>query len=135
MSYYSFPAALAQADKFLWEVFLTDKWDHVFRNANPNHGVIHFPILPRYVPFCPTSRVYTEYERPKLPSIARDAFDTEKARGVSYSDSNKEKVSIVMVKDIIAKTELWCPGSILFNFPATDKFSGMMTSEILVWTR
>lgn len=42
------PAALAE--KFLWEVLLTDKWNHLFEEK--------FPIFPKQLNFCPTKRTW-----------------------------------------------------------------------------
>jgi hypothetical protein len=52
------PMTVALAEKFLWEVFLTEKWDHIFFGDENNR----LPILPRQLSFCPTKRSWGKEE-------------------------------------------------------------------------
>lgn len=45
------PLAVALAEKFAWEVFLTDKWDHLFASHN-------MPLPRKIASFCVTSKAW-----------------------------------------------------------------------------
>lgn len=139
MSQYKFTFALALAEKFLWEVFLTKKWDHVFRNKNPEHQILDFPVLPRELSFCPTERFCMEFNQ-----RSREGDGFESARMIQYKDRELgASVYVFMGQDVPGKTTLWSPYLITFDrLPILDKkivdrigYSGISATDIPIWEK
>lgn len=108
MSSYSYPIAVALAEKFLWEVLLTSKWDHVFEGA---------PILPRELSFCPTVRnVGDVHQR------SRKTKELETVKSVSFQEpSIKAMVLVYMAPETFDGNTVWIPDMVGLNLPILDK--------------
>ena len=95
------PTAVALANKFLWELLLTNKWDHVFL-GDENTGL---NVLPREISFCPTKDVWTDGSQVEGDS-----------KLISYFDYSTDSCVIIgMRKEFIGDTELWYPNSVLLT--------------------
>lgn len=108
MSSYSYPIAVVLAEKFLWEVLLTTKWDHVFKG---------FPILPRELSFCPTERHASD-----LHKRSRKNGKPEVVKSVFFKEPSVKAVVIVyMAQETLGKSAIWTPDEIGLSLPILDK--------------
>ncbi len=95
------PTAVALANKFLWELFLTDKWDHIFL-GDENTGL---SVFPREISFCPTKDVWMDGSQIEGDSKLISYFE--------YSICSC--VIIGMRKEFVDGAELWYPNSVLLD--------------------
>lgn len=107
-----FPLAVALSEKFLWEVFLTDKWHNcLIRNSS---GVDYFLYE---LSFCPTQRYWRD---------DRQVSGDDKI--IVYAEPNNSSTVIVgMRKEYAGEQELWYPNSISMDVLILKKrlnFSG-----------
>lgn len=120
-----FPLTIALAEKFLWEVLLTEKWDHIFL-GDENTGL---PVLPRQLSFCPTKRSW-------------ESSDNIEACTVTYlepSISSRVTIGMRYGTEDEAPGLLW-PSSISFDVSILDLslaqqlgIEKLVTPKILVW--
>lgn len=94
-----FPISVALAQKFLWEVFLTEKWDHLFRE-----GVQPLTLMPREAsPFCPTEISWEETEH----------LDGYKLKTITFSAPQTREYVFVLMRGLrIEESVLWYPNGI-----------------------
>ena len=98
------PTAVALANKFLWELLLTNKWDHIFL-GDENTGL---SVFPREISFCPTKDVWTDGSQAEGDSKLISYFE--------YSEYSISSCVIVgMRKEFVDGTELWYPNSVLLD--------------------
>lgn len=96
------PISVALAQKFVSEVFLTDKWDDLFKKENhPNVGDKPLPVMPRIAsPFCPTEISWEDTEE----------VDEMKYKMVTFSaPQTREYVFVLMRGETVDNTVLWHP--------------------------
>ncbi len=99
---------MALAEKFLWEVLLTPKWDHVFEG---------FPILPRELSFCPTERNWYPQHQ-----LNRKTREPELVRMVSFHEqSTKSLVLVSMAEEKMEVSSIWVPDGMGFILAILDK--------------
>lgn len=117
-----FPIAVALSEKFLWEVMLTNTWDHLFL-GDENTGL---PVLPREISFCPTERSWCEA--------------TNGGKIIYYSEpSTHSIVTVGMRKETVDDVSLWYPDHIYFHIEVVDtrlhKKTGsrLVTPSFSVW--
>jgi hypothetical protein len=92
------PTAVALANKFLWELLLTNMWDHIFI-GDENTGL---GVFPREISFCPTKDVWTDGSQVEGDS-----------KLISYFEYSVGSYVIVgMRKEFVDSVELWYPNSI-----------------------
>lgn len=95
------PIAVALANRFLWELLLTDKWDHIFL-GDENRGLT---VLPKEISFCPTNDSW------------RDGSQIEgDSKIISYSEPSIGSCVIIgMKREFVDKKEFWYPNSVLLE--------------------
>ena len=95
------PIAVAFSNKFLWQLLLTNTWDHVFL-GDENTGL---NVLPREISFSPTRDVWA------------DRFQIEgDHKLISYFEDRIGSCIIVgMRREYVDGTELWYPNSVLLE--------------------
>lgn len=93
------PLSVALAQKFVSEVFLTDKWDHLFRG-----GEKPLTLMPREAsPLCPTEISWDETQH----------LDGYKLKVVTFSSpQTREHVFVTMRGFRIEESVLWYPNGI-----------------------
>jgi hypothetical protein len=95
------PTAVALANKFIWELLLTNKWDHIFL-GDENIGL---SVFPREISFCPTKDVWTDGSQVEGDS-----------KLISYFEYSIGSCVIVgMRKEFVGSVELWYPNSVLLE--------------------
>lgn len=116
---------VALAEKFLWEVFLTEKWDHLFLG----YENIGLPILPRQLSFCPTKRSWESGpdDEPCTVTYLEPNINSRVTVGMRYNEKSE------------VPGLLW-PGSISFdvsilNIPLAQKLGieKLITPKMQVW--
>lgn len=134
--FHSFSRAEAFATTFLGQLFNSMMWDHLFNSDESSHR--ECLILPRHLSFHPTSMVSSPSFRSRDGSNSLTPKNAVDSMVVTYSDSNKEKVSIVVVK-ADGEDDVWRPCQVSLNFPESDAkickvagFRGLVTGEILI---
>ncbi len=122
------PIAVALAEKFFWQIFLTDEWDHVFKSDR----VPKFPIMPRELSFCPTLVVWRD---------DKQVLGDDKLV-VYYEPAINSTVILGMQKEKEGDTEFWYLNSVLFDVKILDKHkaqacgaSVLVVPPIKVWYR
>jgi hypothetical protein len=119
--------SVALAEKFLWEVFLTEKWDHIFL-GDENTGL---PILPRQLSFCPTKRSWE----------SGHGLDACTVTYLEPSINSRVTIGMHYEKEDEVPGLLW-PSSISFdvsilNIPLTQQLciQKLVTPKIMVWRK
>jgi hypothetical protein len=116
---------VALAEKFFWEVFLTEKWDHLFFGDENTR----LPILPRQLSFCPTKRSWESGSGVEACTVTylEPNIDSRVTIGMRYGKENE------------APGLLW-PYSVSFdvsilNRPLAQKLGieKLLTPKIRVW--
>lgn len=122
-----FPIAVALAEKFLWQVFLTTMWDHLFEE-NPTFQTTALPILPNKLSFCPTSRVWRE-----IPCHGRPVKEID-----FREPSIRAHVQVRMKRSSLS--EPYRPSTITFDIPVLDGHRAhnagverLKTDTVIVW--
>lgn len=118
------PIAVALANRFLWQLLLTDTWDHVFL------GDIN--VFPRELSFCPTKDVWKDG--------AQIEGDTKLISYFEYSIGSC--VILGMMRDRCEGVELWYPNSIVLDMrilrkDLVDRHGSprLITPPIKVWNK
>jgi hypothetical protein len=108
-----FPGVVAESEKFLWEVFLSKKWDRLFLENS-------FLILPREIAFAPWSR----YLKKNIDTIPSEHGEPSEVDMIIYRDANtyfiQSEVKIKLVAEIIMDRQHYRAISIAFSFPSLN---------------
>ncbi len=98
--------AVALAEKFLWQIFLTEEWDYVFKSDR----VPKFPIMPHKLSFVPTLVVWRDDQQ-----VSGDD------KLVVYSEPAANGTVILgMMKVLDDGIECWYPNSVSFEIAILD---------------
>lgn len=114
MSKYSFPVSTRIAQKFFWEVFLTEKWDHLFTKE------YELPCLPRNISFSPSEIVVVDIKRDFAGCTPESLQDV---RVISFKDTETNSEVLVILLKMVSGTDVvnrisWVIESVCINFPS-----------------
>lgn len=124
----SFSTAEALAEKFFWQMMLTDTWDHLFA-GDPDGESFKMSLRPREALFHPSQR---------WTSKAVDRLIGNDVERVFAGD--RSRVMVGMCKEEVFGPDLWYPNSVRLElFLSGDlakKYGQLVSSPILkVWTK
>jgi hypothetical protein len=110
---YSYKPGEVEAERFFWELFNSEKWDHLFSQK----------ILPRIITIVPTKRFWSDIESRSIK---------EQVQVVYLEESSSSSVTIGMKKVPSRKGVTWHPNSVAFDiYIITKNKAGVDEKDII----